>query len=588
MRTFFIIVFCSIQFVLISQDNLIINTYNRKTISLNGKWKFIPEPTNGNLNKYQIQQNKNDLIENDWEHAAELIVPGDYNSQKEYLLFYENPLWYAKEINYIKTPGKRIFIYFGAINYKSSVYINSILVAKHTGGFTPFNVEITNQLKDGKNYITIKTDNRREDHAIPTTNYDWWNYGGITRDVMLIELPETYIQDYHIQLNKDDNRLITGWVRLNGKDSIQEVTISIPEAGVQQKFNVSNGYGMFNIPVRELNYWSPENPKLFDVSIQCKTDNLKDKIGFRSIQVKGSEILLNGKAIFLKGICMHDEYPLRPGRIRNAEEAKKMLLWAKELGCNFIRLAHYPHNEYTIKLADEMGFLLWEEIPVYWQIQFANDSTYANAKNQLSEMINRDRNRASVIFWSVANETNPGIDRQLFLTSLIKHTKDIDPTRLVSAALKKAKVSSDSIRQYCNDPLIEYTDVMSLNEYIGWYPKEGLTGMPGDCKRAIWDLQKEKPIIISEFGAEAFQGFKGDTNTRWSEEFQSIFYSNTLKMLEKITNIRGMTPWILTDYKSPNRKNFTYQNYWNRKGLISNKGKKKKAFYILKAYYQNK
>ena len=120
---------------------------------------------------------------------------------------------------------------------------------------------------------------------------------------------------------------------------------------------------------------------------------------------RGTDILLNGRPIFLRGICIHEEAPLRGGRAYSREDALTLLGWAKELGANFVRLAHYPHNEFMVREADRMGIMVWSEIPVYWTIQWENPATLENARNQLKEMIARDKNRAAVVIWSVANET---------------------------------------------------------------------------------------------------------------------------------------------------------------------------------------
>ena len=165
------------------------------------------------------------------------------------------------------------------------------------------------------------------------------------------------------------------------------------------------GVATFDLDAPKLKLWAPENPKLYTVSISAGDDRVEDRIGFRSIAVRGADILLNGHSVFLRGISLHEENPLRGGRAFSVEDARLLLGWAKELGCNFVRLAHYPHNEHMARVADELGLMLWEEVPVYWTIQWENPETLANAKAQLTDLIMRDRNRASVIVWSVANET---------------------------------------------------------------------------------------------------------------------------------------------------------------------------------------
>ncbi|MCK5678626.1 MAG: beta-glucuronidase, partial [Flavobacteriaceae bacterium] len=321
----------------------------------------------------------------------------------------------------------------------------------------------------------------------------------------------------------------------------------------------------------------PTSPKLYDVTIKTNYQTLKDKIGFRTIETNGPDILLNGKSIFLRGICIHEENAMRGGRAYNEADALIALNWAKDLGCNYVRLAHYPHNEHIIKLADKMGIMVWEEIPVYWTVDFTNKNSLDNAKNQLSEIITRDKNRASIIIWSMANETPLSESRNRFLKELIIHAKNLDTTRLISAALEKHYKDGFNI---VDDEIGKYMDIVAFNQYTGWYG-----GSLEDAPDAKWNIKYNKPVIISEFGGGALQGLHGTIKERWTEEYQEYLYKQNLKMIEKIPNIRGTSPWILIDFRSPKRVLPNIQDGWNRKGLISNNGIKKKAFFTVKEFY---
>jgi beta-glucuronidase len=310
-------------------------------------------------------------------------------------------------------------------------------------------------------------------------------------------------------------------------------------------------------------------------------DHVSESIGFRSIETKGTDILLNGKPVFLRGINIHEEAPLRPGRAWSEEDARTLLSWAKELGCNFVRLAHYPHNEAMLRMADQMGLMVWAEVPVYWTIQWENPETLHNAENQLKEMIARDHNRASLIIYSVANETPISDARNRFLRQLIQDAHSSDPTRLVSAALQSHEVvKGDRIQVSIEDPIGQDLDVLGNNEYVGWY-----THVPEDADRMDWTSKYDKPLIMSEFGADARFGYHGDALTRWSEEYQEKVYQHQIAMLKRISFLRGTTPWILKDFRSPRRTLPGIQDYFNRKGLVSELGEKKKAFFVLQKYY---
>ena len=573
------------------QIGLIANTEGRKTVSLDGQWQTIVDPYESGYYNYRYQpsdngyfkntkpKSKTDLIEYDFDSSATLNVPGDWNTQSDQLFFYEGTVWYKKSFDYRRQPDTRLFVYFGAANYIADVYLNGEKLGQHEGGFTPFNFEITKLVRDHGNFLVVKVDNKRRRDAVPTLMTDWWNYGGLTREVRLIETPATFVHDYMVQLQKGSRQRVSGWVKLAGERLSQRITVRIPEAGISNTFTTdSNGLAAIDFNA-DLKLWSPENPKLYEVSIEAETDQVRDQIGFRTIETRGTDILLNGRPIFLRGICIHEEAPLRGGRAYSREDAQTLLGWAKELGANFVRLAHYPHNEFMIREADRMGILVWSEIPVYWTIQWENPATLENARNQLSEMITRDKNRAAVVIWSVANETPLSDARLAFLKNLISHARSLDNSRLMSAAMERHYLNETT--QMIDDPLGEYLDVLGCNEYVGWYD-----GLPEKADRLEWRSKYQKPLVMSEFGGDALYGHHGDALTRWTEEYQESIYQHQIAMLKKIPFLRGTSPWILTDFRSPRRPLPKIQDYWNRKGLISSRGEKKKAFYVLQKWYR--
>ena len=580
----------------IGQTSLLQNIYGRTYTSLNGRWNYIIDPYEMGYYDYRHmpfdqsasgkggffddrkQKDKGELIEYNFDLSPNMKVPGDWNSQAEKLSLYEGTVWLRQK--FIATPqnDKKYFLYFGAVNYEAHVYLNGKKLGMHKGGFTPFQFEVTGKLSKGENFVVVKADNTRHADDIPTVNTDWWNYGGITRDVLLAEVPVTYIEDYKIQLAKNNLKLIEGFVQLSGEQKSQVVTINIPEAGIRQTVTTDDsGRALIRIPVKKMTYWTPENPKLYAVEIFATTDKLTDKIGFRTIETRGQDILLNGKSIFLRGISMHDENPLIPGRLRGQGDMRMMLQWAKELNCNYVRLAHYPHSEEMVRLADEMGLLVWAEVPVYWTISWLNADTYNNAEKQLSDLMTRDKNRSSVIIWSVGNETPLSDPRFVFMSKLVAKARSVDDTRLVAAALETHREGNTII---VNDPLGDQLDLVSFNEYVGWYWSN-----TKDMLNYKFDIKFNKPVVVSEFGADALGGFHADNETRWSEEYQELLYINQFKMLTPIAGLRGITPWILVDFRSPRRQHPYYQDFWNRKGLISETGKKKKAFYTLRSFY---
>jgi beta-glucuronidase len=580
-----------------SKPTLLVDSDHRTSISLDGNWHVIVDPYDNGYYDFRMQpradgyfrnekpDSTGKLVEYDFSKSATLKVPGDWNSQRDSLFFYEGTIWYEKDFQYQRKPNTRTYFHVGAANYTAHVWVNGQKACDHQGGYTPFDCEVTALLHDGDNFAVIYVNNQRRRDGVPTLNTDWWNYGGLTRDVSLVETPQTFIDDYSLQLQHDGST-ISGWVHVVDAPAGTPVAVTISELGLTQSAATdAQGRAMFSRKTTSLQRWSPESPKLYDVELSAANDHLKDSVGFRTIEVQGDNILLNGKPVFLRGVSIHAEAPFRSGRAWSEQDAATLLGWAKELGANFVRLAHYPHDERMTRLADRLGLMVWSEVPVYWMIEWDNPSTLANATNQLGEMIRRDRNKAAVVLWSVANETPNTPARLAFLKSLIATAHEEDPSRPVTAALlvtTQPDAAGGTRTKILDDPLAEYLDVMGCNEYIGWYE-----GTPDLASRTRWQSKYNKPLIMSEFGGDAKFGLHGAPTERWTEEYQETIYRQQLAMLKQVPFLRGLSPWILMDFRSPRRDLPGIQDFYNRKGLISDKGEKKKAFFALQEYYNS-
>ena len=571
---------------------LLQNVLSRSTVSLNGSWHYIVDVQEEGYYDYRMKptpwgffqnakpQKPEDLIEYDFDKAPVMQVPGDWNTQDERLFFYEGTVWFKRAFQWHRNGNRRTLLYFGAVNYDTYVYVNGKLAGHHVGGFTPFNFDVTDMLREGDNFVVLKVDNKRHAEAVPTQIFDWWNYGGITRDVLLVDVEPVYIEDYNLQLASLEGRLLSFSVQLNKPLSGQQITLSIPELKIKKTLTTdAEGKAALSMKAKPI-LWSPATPKLYQVDIQLGSESIRDEIGFRIIETRGKQILLNGNPIFLKGISIHEEKPNGGGRANSTADAHTLLSWAKELGCNYVRLAHYPHNEYAVREAERMGMLVWSEIPVYWTIAWTNADTYQNAERQLTDMIRRDHNRCNVIIWSIANETPHSDARDQFLSRLSQKARSLDATRLISMAMEVTAANHHKNR--LQDNMNQYVDVISFNQYIGWYRDVN------DAPKMEWEIPYDKPVIISEFGGGAKYGLHGAKNQRWTEEFQENLYRENCAMLDKIDGLAGTTPWILKDFRSPRRVLNCIQDYYNRKGLFSDDGHKKKAFYVLKKWYQGK
>ena len=579
---------------------IIQNVQAYEAMSLNGEWNYIVDVQEEGYYDYRMNPMRNgffinakpkrpeDLIEYDFDKSDVMQIPSDWNTKDERLFFYEGTVWFKKSFQAVPMTDCKTLLYFGAVNYDCHVYVNGKKAGHHIGGFTAFNYDISNLLVEGENTVIVKVDNKRHADAVPTQIFDWWNYGGITRDVKLVKVPMVYLEDYNLQLLKGEakgkKRQITFSAQLSKPEAGHTVTVSIPELKLKKTFTTdADGQvqsSIFNIQSKALQLWCPENPKLYRVDISLDTSTISDEIGFRTIETRDKQILLNGKPVFLKGISIHEEKANGGGRANSVEDAQTLLSWAQELGCNFVRLAHYPHNEYMVREAERRGIMVWSEIPCYWTIAWTNPDTYQNAQNPLRDMIARDHNRANIIIWSIANETPHSAQRDQFLGRLAKYARSQDSTRLISMAMEVTGASNYVNR--LNDNMNEYVDVVSFNQYIGWYRDVN------DAPKMRWEIPYNKPVIISEFGGGARYGLHGAKNQRWTEEFQENLYKENTAMLDKIEGLSGTTPWILKDFRSPRRVLPGVQDYYNRKGLFSDKGEKKLAFYILRDWYKTK
>jgi len=566
----------------------------RPAMSLNGEWSSIVDPYFAGLYSFHHEEKKNGWFLNykakpgdpfpteyNFATAPKLKVPGDWNTQRESLFFYEGPVWYEKDFTYQPKEHTHVFLHVGAANYQSYFWVNGKKVCEHEGGYTAINCEVTSVIHAGDNFVVAAVDSTRHEDNVPTLETDWWNYGGLTREVSLIEVPETFIDQYDVHLERGEGSTIGGWVHVDGGKAGEKVEVEIPELGVRSSATTGEeGKAALHFEVKGLERWSPETPKLYKVVLRAGADSIDELIGFRTVETRGTEILLNGKPIFLRGISIHAEAPYRTGRAYTDKDAETLLGWAKELGCNYVRLAHYPHDETMLRAADRMGLLVWSENPVYWALHFDDAKVLAKAEQQLDEEINTSRNHAAIILWSMANETPNTPARTQFIETLAERARALDPTRLITAALL---VRANGNTKIIDDPLGKALDVIGFNEYIGWYE-----GHPESADVTNWDIAYQKPLIVSEFGAGAKAGLHGGEDERWTEEYEANVFRHQLPMLNKIAQLRGMSPWVLMDFRSPNRPLAGIQDYFNRKGLISDQGQKKEAFYVLQKAYKEK
>lgn len=566
----------------------LVNAAGRRAESLNGRWNFGADWYDTcRRAKWFLERTRDAAgrpmpVDWDWEAWERMTVPACWNLEREELHYFEGSGVYTRTFRYLpETPGERAFLRFEGAAYRATVFLNGDLLGTHDGASTPFCAEITDAVKEDNRVVVVVEARRRADR-VPMDNTDWFNYGGLYRDVLLIRTPPAFIKDWFLRLVPDGRfGTIALDLELSGPGGAApsgEARLRIPELGVDAPVAVRNGAGSIRLAAKP-ELWSPENPKLYEVELSFRAsgsdaDAVRDRIGFREIRAEGRKILLNGKSIFLKGICVHEDH-FRTGKTTDEATISSTIAHLKELHGNYLRLAHYPHDGRFARIADEEGVLLWAEVPVYWAIAFDNPGTYADAENQLAELVLRDRNRASVAVWSVGNENDDTDARLSFMSRLAAKARELDGTRPVSAAclINHEKLAIE-------DRLAEHLDIIGVNEYYGWYDPD-FSKLP----KILENSDPDKPVVLCEFGGDARLGERGSVDDLWTEDKQARLYEKQVEVIASCPYIRGTTPWILYDFRCPRRLN-RYQELFNRKGLIDAGRKTKKlAFAVMADFY---
>ena len=564
----------------------LINIAGRETESLNGQWNFAPDlyDTCRRARWFTGERVTPDgaewPVDWDWEGWDRITVPASWNLERPELRYFEGFGVYTRTFRYIpRNSGERLFLRFEGAAYRTSVFLNGAFIGGHDGASTPFNIDISGAVKPDNRLIVV-ADARRSPLRLPMENTDWFNYGGIYRDVLLVRLPPVFIRDWFIRLVPDGTFSNIQLDLELSEEAGGAALLEIPGLGVQRELPLKQGKASLRFSAKP-ELWSPGNPKLYGLTLTWRDgtgaarDRVQDRVGFREIRTKGRELLLNGAKIFLKGIAVHEDH-ITLGKTTTDAIIRATIRDLKELHGNYLRLAHYPHSRRFAEIASEEGVLLWEEIPVYWAIAFDNPDTYRDAENQLAELILRDRNRAAVIIWSMGNENADTDSRLAFMSALARKAASLDDSRLISAA---CLIKLDKLQ--IEDRLTEFLDVIGINEYYGWYDPD-FSKLP----RILDNSSPDKPVVICEFGGGARLGQRGTADELFTEDKQRAIYEQQAAVIGQCPYIAGTSPWILYDFRCPRRLN-RYQEGFNRKGLIdADRVSRKLAFDTLRRFYE--
>jgi beta-glucuronidase len=539
-----------------------------------------------------------------------VAVPASWNDQLEEGRDFLGPAWYSTSFVLPESwAGKRTLLRFGSVNYIAEVWLNDKPLGIHEGGHLPFEFDLKEVLQPGRNILSVRVDgNLAPDRvppgnvpldlrdcfgteAFPATSFDFFPYCGIQRPVILSALPRGSVEDITVdtQMSGSSAHVRVHFLLGEGAESAR-VTLTSPRIGpngaaaqteiVRASDLKANGEGDVLLEISKPYLWGTDDPHLYDLTVEVlrgKTtcDSYSIPIGIRTIHVQGNALLLNNKPVFLKGFGRHEDFPITGRGLAPAVIIKDYALM-KWVGANSFRSTHYPYSEQMLDLADKLGFLVLDETPSVGL--FFNEAGYDRrldlAKRYVRDLISRDRNHPSVIAWSVANEPHSNRpEARPFLKELLDLAREIDPSRIATVPSYVGK----------EDPALEYSDIISLNRYYGWYQ------MPGRIDEACARLSGElddlhsrfhKPVFLSEFGAETVAGCHAEPPEMFSEEYQVELIHKYINVLASKSYVVGSHVWNLCDFKtSQDLRRFGGVNL---KGVFTRDRRPKMAAHLLR------
>ena len=571
----------------------------RKTVTLSTNWRF-------QLDIKDIGEKERWFAKdlNDW---GKVTVPLAWNCYEDALWIYEGIGWYTTSINpddSIST--KKTEIVFGRVMYYSKVWLNGEFIGENIGGYLPFSFDITRYLKRGQeNKLVIRVDNRPRIDWLPAAEQiEWIQYGGILEPVKLVSTSQTYIDDLIVRTIPDNGGAhINCMINIANETAVEtemDLNIAISRESAITKKSVkvrcrANEHTKTNVDftLDHCELWSPDTPVLYTASASLtrngsKIDDLIDRFGIRQVSVKGTSILLNGKPIVIKGTHRYDAYD-RLGPNPPEKLLREELTLMKSVGINTIRV-HYPASPGLLRLFDEYGFMMMEEIPLNWWGQkwwkglksIGGEAAQSldildQAKSTLTKMIARDKNHPCIIIWSMANEC--ATDNEIGITAmreLLKLAKSLDPTRLVTFV-----VGSDPTKHLGFDE----ADIVCFNKYVECDHIRQIDSAV--YKPLVRDLMLyrnyfgNKPIIMSEFGRQGIKNIHGDVF--YSEEFQAAYIESMWNALKSNPTISGGILWTWADYF--HEPHFALTTSYAPYGVVTGDRKQKKSLETLARMY---
>jgi len=574
-------------------------------INLSGRWDFRLDPDRQGEAGAWFAPN----ADGTWRKIA---VPGSFNEEfarrpadpGDPYRFYKGKAWYRTRFIAPRAGRAHVFLHFSGTVLRQKVWLNGHPIGSSVLPWLDVAYDITSSLSHlGENTLVVEVDNSILPEAIPDAKWrGWWDDGGLIWPVYLEERPAVRSESYATTTMLADGR----W-RLKVETAVHEdtpaktdVQLSLTSAGGRlvwkQTEEAPASAGQTDLAsaadLTGIQPWSPDRPVLYRLTVKTSApgqppDLASYRIGFRQIETRGSQILLNGAPITLRGINRHEFAP-GVGQSLSVAQNRRDMADIKALGANFVRLAHYSQSQDVYNDCDELGLLVWTEMPA-WQSSAATLSSPEVWKNyaqpELEAMVHQLRNHPSVIIWSVANEIpSDKPEVAAYIAKAVNYVHSLDPSRLVTFASDKRE----------KDISMGPVDIVAVNEYYGWY-----YGKLDDVGPMLDRMHQEypgKPILVSEFGSEGVANWNRDTakngSKDYSYDYQVRFLSAHLKQIfapQRRGYVAGGLIWVYSDFPDPHRINGDHPDiarYRNSKGLVTMDRKPKPAYAVVQSFYR--
>lgn len=540
-------------------DRLFCEHKLRKTKLLDGVWKFKTVDTAGVLKEIP-------------KDAIDIYVPSCWNLRLGYLT-YHGLAWYFKEF---ECESENIILSFGAVSQQAEVYLDGEHLGGHYGGYTEFRFDVS--LRKGKHLLAVLTNSRADDETIPKDVADWYRYGGIYRSVELSEINDIFINRHKISYELDDDTAeVTVETEVKSFSGIKPEKLTVK---FDNKTVYSGAYSeKISFTAEKIKRWDVFKPALYFVEITVDDDDIIDRIGFREIKAEKGQFLINGKAITIKGVNHHEDWP-DFGHAVPKQLMERDIDIIKDLGCNFIRGSHYPNSRAFVDYLDQNGILFWSEVPL-WGAKaetLSSEKIIKRGVNMHREMVEQYYNHPSIVLWGLHNEIDTRCEDARILTK-----KFADTIR----AYDKSRPLTYATDRVLTDICLDLADVISINKYIGWYgmdPKEWY-GFMGDVDKKLKSAGvSDKPVVMGEFGAAAIYGYHTFDNIKWTEEYQANLLTTELELFKKTPFICGNFVWQFSDGRT-SAQGIDRARGLNNKGLVNEYRKPKLAYNAVKKIY---